>query len=257
MYRDGAQTLDELDRAVGAMLVGEALIDECDRAAVRSKTEHEERDRWRAIADVHDTYPEIWRHLDRARRVLAQRGTNVTGYDELRPRVRRAASDPGLDGERALDPRALDDARRAVEELKLAVPGADWAAIAARTQGLVRAPLVARRRRQRLAVAGVLSLFALAVGGWLVAIVPEHKQSRREAMKQELVVVDQQRKLKIVALEGGLGERCAPDEARELMRLLVLDGRGLDARSFASGYTARCGDDSVIEHWAHAPLPHH
>jgi hypothetical protein len=257
MYRDTAQALDEHDRAVGAMLIGEALIDECDRLAARSRSEVQQQDRWRAIADVHDTYPEIWRHLDRARRVLASRGTNVAGYDEQRPHARRAASDPGLDGERALDTRALDGARRALEELKLAVPGADWDAIAARTQGLVKAPLVARRRRQRIAVAGILSLFALAVGGWLFAMVPEHKKSQREVMRTELQVVDQQRKLKIIALEGGIGERCAPDEAHELMRLLVLDGRGLDARSFATGYTARCGEDSVIEHWAHAPLPHH
>src|SRR5439155_13071085 len=127
-----------------------------------------QHDRWRAIADAHDAYPEIWRYFDRARRVLAQRGANTASYDELRPNARRAATDPGLDGERAIDTAALDDARRALEALKLAVPGADWDAIAARTQGLVRAPLV-RRRRQRLAVAGVIGAFALAVVVWLVA----------------------------------------------------------------------------------------
>jgi len=194
--------------------------------------------------------------LDRARRVLARRGGNTARYDEMRPHARRAASDPGLDGERAVDTSALEDARRALEELKLAVPGADWAAIATRTQGLVRAPLVAKKRKQRLAIAGVLAGFSLAVAGWLVAIVPVHHRSRREVMRDELRVVDQQRKLKIVSLAGGLGDRCAPDEAHELMKLLVLDGRGLDARAFASDYTARCGTDSVIDHWAHAPLPH-
>jgi hypothetical protein len=257
VYRDTSQELDEHDRAVGAILIGEAIIDDCDRAFIRARDHHEapQQERWRAIADVHDAYPEIWRHLDRARRVLANRGANTAAYDELRPHARRAAVDPGLDGERALDSAAFDDARRALEELKLAVPGADWDAIAARTQGLVRAPLVARKRRQRLAVAGVIGVFAIAVTGWLFAIIPEHRQSRREAMRDELRVVDQQRKLKIVALEGGLGARCAPDEAHELMRLLVLDGRGLDARAFATDYTSRCGTDSVIDHWAHAPLP--
>jgi hypothetical protein len=259
MYRDSATALDERDRAVGAMLIAEAIIEDCDRAVVRSRDREavQEQDRWRAIAGVHDAYPEIWRHLDRARRVLAQRGGNTAHYDELRPHARRAASNPGLDGERALDTTALDGARRALEELKLAVPGADWAAIAARTQGLVRLPLVARQRRQRLAIGGMLAAFALAVTGWVFAIVPEHHRSQRETMRDELRVVDQQRKLKIVALEGGIGDRCAPDEAHELMKLLVLDGRGLDARTFASDYTTRCGSDTVIEHWAHAPLPRH
>ena len=36
------------------------------------------------------------------------------------------------------DPAALDDARRAIGELKLAVPGADWKAIAKRTSALYR-----------------------------------------------------------------------------------------------------------------------
>jgi hypothetical protein len=257
MYRDTAPELDEHDRAVGAILIGEALIDDCDRAVARSRDrEHvQAQERWRAIADVHDAYPEIWRHLDRARRFLAQRGANTAAYDELRPHARRTASDPGLDGERALDSAAFDDARRALEELKLAVPGADWDAIAARTQGLVCAPLGARKRRHRLAAAGVIGAFTIAVAGWLVAIVPVHHQSKREAMRAELQVVDQQRKLKIVSLEGGLGDRCAATEAHELMRLLVLDGRGLDARAFASDYGSRCGSDTVIDHWAHAPLP--
>src|SRR5258708_1597793 len=95
MYRDTASALDEHDRAVGAILIGEALVDECDRAALRITqpevtTEH---DRWRAVHEVHDTYPEIWRHLDRARRVLATRGANTVAYDELRPHAKRAATD--------------------------------------------------------------------------------------------------------------------------------------------------------------------
>ncbi len=255
MYRDSAQALDEHDRAVGAILIGEAIIDDCDRAVARAR-DVDAQDRWRAIAGVHDAYPEIWRSFDRARRVLASRGINVAGYDELRPHARRAATDPGLDGERAIDTRALDDARRALEELKLAVQGADWDAIAARTQGLVKAPLGAKKRRQRLAIAGVLAGFLLALVGWLFAIVPEHKQSQREVMRRELKVIDAQRKMKIDLLATGIGDRCTPDDAHELMRLLVLDGRGLDARAFASNYSARCGSDPVIEHWAHAPLPH-
>ena len=257
MYRDTAHELDEHDRAVGAILIGEALLDDCDRAVSLAREQAIAHERWRAIIDAHDAFPEIWRHLDRARRVLASRGGNTAAYDELRPHARRAATDPGLDGERAIDAGAIDDARRAIEELKLAVPGADWDAIAARTQGLVASPLV-RRRRQRIGIAAVVAVTAFVIVGWLLAIVPEHRPSQRERMRDELTVVVQQRKLKIVSLQGEVGVRCdAPQQAHELMRLLVLDGRGLDASEFASGYVARCGDDPVVDHWAHAPRPHH
>ena len=37
MYRDTASALDEHDRAVGAILIGEALIDAVEDAAVRSR----------------------------------------------------------------------------------------------------------------------------------------------------------------------------------------------------------------------------
>jgi hypothetical protein len=257
VYRDSAHELDEHDRAVGAILIGEALLDECDRATAiaGAPATASPQDRWRAIGDAHDAFPEVWRHLDRARRLLASRGSNTAEYDEMRPQVRRAASDPGLDGERALDTAALDDARRACAALKLALPGADWDAIAARTQGLVRAPL-SRRRRDRIVLAGLIGCFAIAFAGWLFAIVPEHKRDPREIMRDELTVVAQQRKLKIVSLQGELGERCEAQPAHELMRLLVLDGRGTDAHAFASGYLARCGDDPVVDHWDHAPLPH-
>ena len=257
MYRDTSQLLDEHDRAVGAILIGEAIIDDCERAVCQSRTSVQPQDRWRAIGGVHDAYPEIWRAFDRARKVLAQRGANTAAYDEMRPHARRAASDPGLDGERAIDTAAFDDARRALEQLKLAVPGADWAAIATRTQGLVKVPLDTKKRRARLMIGAGLAGFALLVVGWLFAIVPVHKQSRREAMRQELKIVDHDRKARIADLSADIGTKCAPADAHELMRLLVLDGRGLDARAFASDYTARCGEDTVIAHWAKAPLPHH
>jgi len=256
MYRDTATALDEHDRAVGAILIGEALVDECDRAALRIThpevtTEH---DRWRAVHEVHDTYPEIWRHLDRARRVLATRGANTVAYDELRPHAKRAATD--VDAQ-AIDVEAIDWAKRAIAELKLAVSGVDWKAITARTDGLVREPLVGRERRHRVAVGAVIGAFVLAVTAWFLAIVPEHKPARADTMRRELAGIQQERKSRIDFLRAELGDRCLPSAAHDLMRLMVLDGRGTDAKEFAAAYTAHCGDDSVIEHWANAPRPGH
>lgn len=258
MYRDSSTALDEHDRAVGAILIGEALVEECERAWSRSRegTEASDRERWRAIAELHDTLPEVWRHLDRARRVLAGRGANTAAYDEDRPKARRAATHRGDDGREELDAAALDDAKRAIDELKLALPGADWAAIEARTRGLVAVPL-ARKSRQRLALAGVIAAGAFATLAWLLAMTPQPRPSRRAALETELRLIAQQRELRIVELRAGIGDRCAPADAHELMRLLVLDGRTGDAAAFGHGYLGRCGDDEVVAHWAAAPPPGH
>lgn len=252
MYRDSAQLLDERDRAVGAILIGEALVDECQRAALIIRAtdaplSHQER--WRTITDVHDTYPEIWRHLDRARSLLAGRGANTARYDELRPHARRAPTNAeGTD----IDNAAIDDARRAIEDLKLAVPGADWKAINDRTTHLLDKPL-ARAKGQRALVMMIVILFLFAIAGWLIAIIPERKVDPRVAMRAELAEVAQQRKVRIEWVRGELGQRCDVERARELTKLLAMDGRTDDAKTFGMDYLSRCGDDEVVDNWAHAP----
>jgi hypothetical protein len=252
MYRDSANALDERDRAVGAILIGEALVDECDRAAaqIRAVSALSHAERWRTITDVHDTYPEIWRHLDRARSMLATRGANTARYDELRPRAHRAPTN----AEGSIDNAALDDVRRAIEDLKLAVPGADWAAITERTNHLLDKPL-ARAKGQRAIIGMIVVLFMFAVAGWLVAIVPEKKVNRREAMRRELSEISQHRKLRIELVRVELGQRCDVERAREFAKLLAMDGRTVEANYFGMDYLSRCGDDEVVDNWAHAPKP--
>jgi len=253
MYRDAKASLDERDRAVGAILIGEALITSCERAQVLGETSGPSA--WRAIRDAHDDFPEIWRNLDRARQVLARRGINVTGYDELRPHVRTRLATGGDDADAVrVDPAALDDARRATDELKLAVPGADWAAIEQRTTGLVRVPLL-RRRRNRLIVVALLGVLTAAVLSWVSAMVPHRKPSRYELMRRELAEIVSQRRVKIVDLQRSVGDRCDLPQARELTKQLVMDGRSAEAKGFAATYTARCGEDADIVRWANAPVP--
>lgn len=254
MYRDSAQSLDEHDRAVGAILIGEALVDNCDRAATRvGEPELNTHDRWRAVEEVHDTYPEIWRHLDRARVVLSQRGANTIAYDELRPHVRRAATDSEA---KQVDIDALQEVKRAIAELKLAVPGADWKAIAARTAGLVHAP-IAKRNNQKLFLTMLLGAFAMAIVAWFIAIMPQHKPTQKQVMRRALAGIQTERKARIDFLRAELGDRCLQEPARDLVRLMVLDGRIGDARELGNAYLARCGDDSVITDWANAPRPGH
>jgi hypothetical protein len=252
MYRDSANAVDEHDRAVGAILIGEALIDECEtaRAAVLRR-DLERNERWRTITHVHDTYPEVWRHLDRARSLLANRGANTASYDEQRPHARPTPTN--AEGT-AIEKAALDDARRAVEELKLAVPGADWLEIRKRTAGLLETR-ISRPRGQRTIALVLLSLFVTALLAWLIALIPERRLDRREAMRRELSQVAIQRKVRIELVRLELGIHCDVASARELAKLLALDGRSTDARRFGLDYISRCGDDEAVDNWAHAPVP--
>lgn len=254
MYRDTAMALDERDRAVGAILIGEALVDECDRAVLRLTGSEvtPQTERWRAVAELQDIYPEIWRSLDRARGVLAQRGANTVAYDELRPLAKRHATD----GEaQRIDVEALDWAKRALAELKLAVAGVDWKAIAARTAGLARQPLGSSQSRRRAALGAVLVALAVAFVGVVLTHEPARKPTRSELMQRELAGIRQERRVRIAFFEAGLGDSCMPQTAHDLIRMLVFDGRRADARAFAASYTAACGDDPVIENWARAPRP--
>ncbi|HSS03537.1 MAG TPA: hypothetical protein VLM79_41015 [Kofleriaceae bacterium] len=255
MYRDDKVNLDERDRAVGAILIGEALIASCERAQTVGDAHGPSA--WRAIRDAHDDFPEIWHSFDRARHVLAQRGANVNGYDELRPHVRTRLATGGDDAnpeDVRVDPVALDDARRAADELKLAVPGADWEAIDQRTSGLVHAPLL-QSRRNKLVVAALVLLFTFAVLTWLSAIVPSKKPDRNAAMRRELAEIALQRRLQIIELQHALGDRCDATVAHQLAKQLVMDGRGDDAKDLAASYTARCGEDADVLRWANAPRP--
>ncbi len=252
MYRDSVNAIDEHDRAVGAILIGESLLAQCERAVDTFKNPHAP-DRWRAAREIHDDYPEIWRQLDRARAVLAGRGANTMAYEEMRPNVRPSLAVPSESQETEIDPEALDDARRAIAELKLAVPGADWKAIAKRTIELVEMPSL--HRRHRLAVGTILTGLMLAIVTWFVAITPEKKKDKAEAMRHEIAEIANQRKVRIEILASAIGERCNAPLAHEYVKLLVMDGRGPDAENFADVYTGRCGEDTVVENWANAPRP--
>ncbi len=260
MYRDSANRLDERDRAVGAILIAEALVASCDRAIERVHADATPyADRWRAVTDVHDTYPEIWRHLDRARRELAGRGDNTVKFDELRPVAPRAPSRSEEASEPTVDTVALDAAKRAIAELKLAVPGADWDAIDRRTQGLVAAPLV-RRRRYFVSVGVAVTAFALVATTWFVGMLPKHKPDPDAELRRELaqISIDQQLRISVLMDDvAHIESRCDAPRAGELTRLLAQQGQGELARQFAATYFQHCATDRTIEMWAGAPLQHH
>jgi hypothetical protein len=248
MYRDDAIDLDEHDRAVGAILIGEALIAQCDAKSYLAKDDPK---RWRAMRDLHDDYPEVWRQLDRAKRILEKRGANTMGYEELRTHVKPSVVVSGKDDDQSVDHDALDDARRAIGELKLAVPGTDWKGITKRTNDLAATPRL--RKRHNFVASLIVSGFMLGIAGWFFAIVPEKKVDQREVMRQEIADVAAQRVQRIERLGLVINNICDPNTAHEYIKLLVLDGQKDAAVAFSEDYKGRCGDDRVVENWAKAP----
>jgi len=252
VYRDSDSRPDEHDGAVGALQIADGLITDCTAALARLRAS-DRPDRWGAARALHDDFPEIWTQLDTARRVLASRGANTIGYDELRRHVNPVLSVRELDRSHEIDSSGLDDARRGLDELKLAIPGADWRAIDARTKGLVRTSIV--RGGQRVVAAGVFAAFAFAVTAWASALVPNPRADRGAEMQRELATVVAERQLRIAQLNVQIGDRCDTSNVHELMKLLVMDGRWQDARTFGESYESRCGEDVVVHKWANAPRP--
>ena len=245
MYRDDSTHLDEHDRAVGAIQIADGLIGDCLRAAKQlGSTEH----RWRAAREINENYGEVWRQLDCARRLLATRGANTMSFDELREHVH-----PVLplcaDG---VETARLEDARRAVAALRLAMPGADWKAIEARTTGLLGTPIV--RRGPRFAVAGVAIVMSLAAVTFAANAEPEEpitpKVEAQLSVAQQPVVVVEKRSDRIDTLQLLIGGRCDRPRVTELVELLVKDGRYHDALAYGEDYVVRCGNDADVQKWS-------
>ncbi|HEY4181226.1 MAG TPA: hypothetical protein VGM90_30485 [Kofleriaceae bacterium] len=253
MYRDASSDLDEKDRAVGAILIAEAMFSNCETAAAMV-TDSKSHARWKSLRDAHDDYPEIWRQLDRARKELSKRGVNTIAYEELRPSAKPTFVLPkGHNHE--VDNAALDDARRAIAELKLAVPGADWKAIYKRTNDLVERPAI--KKSHTFAATAAIASFIAGVLAFAIAITPDKKPDPRVVMRQELAGVAVQRDINIDRLGLIANRVCASNTAHEYVRLLVQDGRGDAAKQFGSDYTSRCGADRIVSSWANATIPHH
>lgn len=251
MYRDSAHRPADHDRAVGAIQIADGLIADCTAAAALFGGP-ERHDHWTAVRTLHDGYAEIWNQLDGARRLLAARGANTTGYDELRGGVSPLLSIAEVDGSRALDPALLDDARRAVAELRLAMPGADWQEIDAQSRKLAGTRIA---RRGRLVFAAIAGGAVLAFSVWGTALMPRYRPTASAHMRVELTQVVVERRARIDELSGMIGEVCDRPRVLELLRLYVMDGRFEDAKAYADRYETQCGEDSLVRKWGDAPKP--
>lgn len=255
MYRDHASSLDEHDRAVGAIQIAEGLIAGCTSNAARLRGP-DRPERWRAATSLGDAFFEVWHHLDEACRVLKGRGINTMGYDELRAHVQTALVIDEADPMRSFDSAPLDDARRAVEELRLVVPGADWAAIAKRTIELVNdAPIASTGQRWRIGI--IVGVFSLIVVTWATAMKPLKKIDPDAAMRREIAGLIEQRRTQISMLERFVGQHCDLPRVRDLMKLYVMDGRFEQAHTFGVNYEQACGADAIVHKWSNVAAPSH
>ena len=251
MYRDSAHRPEDHDRAVGAIQIADGLIADCTTAVALLRGP-ERAARWGAARALHDDYPAVWAQLDLARRILAARGANTAGYDELRGQVNPMLAVTKLDGSHVVDEVALDDARRALAELRLGMPGADWREIEAHSRKLASTRL---ERRTRFGLTCLVGGFLLATLTWATAIIPKHKASAGVQMREELAVVVAERRARIDALHAKIGDECDRPRVLELMKLFVMDGRFEDAKAYADRYETRCGEDMGVRKWANAPKP--
>ena len=253
MYRDIVHRPEDHDRAVGAIQIADGLIAGCMAAAAVLRGP-ERPERWGAARALQDDYPEIWTQLDGARRLLAARGANTAGYDEVREQATPMLAVAKPDGTHVVDAVALDDARRAIEELRLAIPGADWGEIDARSQKLAATRL--ERRSPRAAIACTVIALALLATAWSTAFAPRHRGSTGAAlMNEQIEVVMIERRFRIGRLAALIGDTCDRPRVLELMRLFVMDGQFELAKVYADGYESRCGEDMAVRNWGNAPKP--
>lgn len=252
MYRDTRPLPDDRDPAIAAIQIADGLIDDCAAAADALRAAPHAA--WTAVRLLQDSYPALWSQLDRARDELAARGVNTAAFDELRGEVRPALVDAELDTGHRVDAVALDDARRASGELRLAIPGADWRALDARSTTLASANV--RRRGQRFVALGYVVACAAVVCSIAATNAPASPAPRPALTRaRDLTPVVTERRERIAQLDLLVGDRCDAHRVHELLRLMVMDGRWQAARSYGVDYQRRCGDDAEVARWVAAPRP--
>ena len=239
MYRDTASTLDEHDRAVGAILIGEALVETCEQAQAveRSPRLH---DSWRAFAEA-----------SVLSRGLAPPRPRAQGARAARPqhrRLRRAAAAR----RRSRSPAARrSTARRSTKRSARSASSSSRCPAPTGTRSRLAPPASsARRSRAEQQQRSSSARPPVALLGARVSRRSSRAPAdapRGDARRTRQIA--QQRKLKIPRSCGSRWARVASRPRRtSLVKLLVLDGRGPDAKAFGADYVVRCGEDEVVEH---------
>lgn len=208
------------------------------------------------IGEAQQIYPEIWNHLDDARKVLAERQADTRAYDEIKTAqgpVRIGVTrvevedqvDIGLDGYSRTQTKEaffnLDGyraARKALSALMAVMPDVDWKAVErAENQEIAAAgslgPVSLKRTLIWLAIAG--GLVALTYASWFFVIrIPPVDPAEREAKSQAA------RAVRIADLRTSLdNDPCNPSLLRDLAFQLSFETPPQD-REAKDRYRALC-----------------
>ncbi len=153
------------------------------------------------IGEAQQIYPEIWQHLDAARKVLVGRGIDVSAFDRIREvEGTSLGADVGLDhrsfgsGSRGVDQQVksagfntqgLGRARQACKALMDATPEIDWNAIAAAEGADPAAAEFGRAtRNKRYMMFAALALVIFAPFG-IVMYMRHQERAKRDAYRQQ------------------------------------------------------------------------
>ncbi len=112
-----------------------------------------------------------------------------------------------------------------------------------------------RARHQLLPILVVVVVVGFTLGSAAASLLPPpHRQTLAEWRRDEMAAMVVQRRERIVELRLS-GDRCVPEVARELARLLVMDAQWNAVRGYADDYQLRCGADPTVAKWRDAPRP--
>jgi hypothetical protein len=111
-----------------------------------------------------------------------------------------------------------------------------------------------RARGQILPIVLVVLVVLVTLANAAANVLTAHPVNAAAMRAAALEPVIARRQLRIAALRG-VNAGCSAEHSRELVRLLVQDGRWSDARDIADRYEQRCGTDPVVHRWRNAPQP--
>ena len=112
-----------------------------------------------------------------------------------------------------------------------------------------------RARGQVLPIVVIVTVVLFTLTSAAANLILSHRPTPAQLRAEEISIVVDQRRVRIGELRT-IGEKCEPQAAHELARLLAMDGQWREAHDYADRYELRCGADFVVRGWGDAPHRH-
>jgi len=112
-----------------------------------------------------------------------------------------------------------------------------------------------RARGQVLPIVVIVTVVLFTLTSAAANMISSHRPTPAQLRVEAMSIVVDQRHARIGELRT-VGEKCEPQAAHELVRLLAMDGQWREAHDYADRYELRCGADFVVRGWGNAPHRH-